>query len=130
LYILKIDVNQEGLKIPKIKYEVYYPLFGDSLIKLNLTVCKNSKIDLSIPTVITESLDKVNQSSGYYNDICYTYTSEDGTDISLSDRKEEFINNNLTVCEEDCDFINYDNELENQFVLARSKLIQQQKLVI
>ena len=130
MYILKIDVNQEGLKIPKIKYEVYYPLFGDSLIKLNLTVCKNSKIDLSIPTVITESLDKVNQSSGYYNDICYTYTSEDGTDISLSDRKEEFINNNLTVCEEDCDFINYDNELENQFVLARSKLIQQQKLVI
>ena len=130
MYILKIDVNQEGLKIPKIEYEVYYPLFGDSLIKLNLTVCKDSKIDLSIPIVITESLDKVNQSSGYYNDICYTYTSEDGTDISLSDRKEEFINNNLTVCEEDCDFINYDNELENQFVLARSKLIQQQKLVI
>ena len=130
MYILKIDVNQEGLKIPKIEYEVYYPLFGDSLIKLNLTVCKNSKIDLSIPIVITESLDKVNQSSGYYNDICYTYTSEDGTDISLSDRKEEFINNNLTVCEEDCDFINYDNELENQFVLARSKPIQQQKLVI
>ena len=130
MYILKIDVNQEGLKIPKIEYEVYYPLFWDSLIKLNLTVCKDSKIDLSIPIVITESLDKVNQSSGYYNDICYTYTSEDGTDISLSDRKEEFINNNLTVCEEDCDFINYDNELENQFVLARSKLIQQQKLVI
>ena len=32
LYILKIDVKQEGFEIPKIAYEVYYPLFGDNLI--------------------------------------------------------------------------------------------------
>ena len=90
LYILKIDVKQEGLKIPKIEYEVYYPLFGRELIKLNLTVCENSKIDLSIPVILSDSLDKINSSSDYYNDICYTYTSEDGTDISLSDRKKRF----------------------------------------
>ena len=36
-----------------------------------------------------------------------TYTSEDGTDISLSDRKCNFVNNNLTVCEEDCNFNGY-----------------------
>ena len=107
LYILKIDVRQEGLKVPKIEYEVYYPLFGGSLIKLNLTACENSKIELSIPVELTESLDKINSSSKYYNDICYTFTSENGTDISLSDRKKEFINNNLTVCEEDCTFTGY-----------------------
>ena len=110
LYILKIDVKQKGLKIPKIEYEVYYPLFGESLIKLNLTVCQGSKIDLSIPVELTESIDKMNSSSNYYNDICYTYTSEDGTDISLADRKKEFIDNNLTVCEEDCDFVDYDHD--------------------
>ena len=108
LYILKIDVKQKGLKIPKIEYEVYYPLFGESLIKLNLTVCQESKIDLSIPVELTENIDKMNSSSNYYNDICYTYTSKDGTDISLADRKKQFVNNNLTVCEEDCDFIDYD----------------------
>ena len=107
LYILKIDVKQDGLKIPKIAYEVYYPLFGGNLIKLNLTACQESKIDLSIPVVLSDDLDKVNQSSNYYNDICYTYTSEDGTDISLSDRKKDFVNNNMTVCEEDCDFTDY-----------------------
>ena len=53
----------------------------------------------------------MNSSSDYYNDICYTYTSEDGTDISLADRKRNFVNNNLTVCEEDCDFTGYDNVL-------------------
>ena len=110
LYILKIDVKQKGLKIPKIEYEIYYPLLGGALIKLNLTVCENSKIDLSIPVTLTNDIDKVNSSSEYYNDICYTTTSEDGTDISLADRKKEFVDNNLTVCEEDCDFVNYDYE--------------------
>ena len=28
------------MKIPKIEYKVYYPLYTDKLIKLNLTECK------------------------------------------------------------------------------------------
>ena len=107
LYILKIEVKQKGLKIPKIVYEVYYPLLGDNLIKLNLTVCKNSKIVISIPVALTEDIDIINPKSDFYNDICYTYTSEDGTDISLLDRKKNFVDNNLTICEEDCDFNEY-----------------------
>ena len=109
LYILKIDVKWEGLKIPKIAYEVYYPLFGDNLIKLNLTVCKDSKIEISIPVVLTDDIDQINPASEYYNNKCYTYTSEDGTDISLSDRKNNFVNNNLTICEEDFNFNGYIN---------------------
>ena len=107
LYILKIDVKQEGLKIPKIAYEVYYPLFGDKLIQLNLTACKDTKIELSLPVILTEDIDIINPKSEYYNDICYTFTSEDGTDVSLSDRKQNFVNNNLTVCEDDCNFNEY-----------------------
>ena len=103
LYILKIDVKQESIKIPKIAYEVYYPLFGDNLIKLNLTACKDSKIEFSIPVALTDDIDKINPASDYYNDICYTYTSKDGTDISLSDRKNDFVKNDLSLCEENCD---------------------------
>ena len=69
--------------------------------------CKDVKINLNIPLKIEENIDKLNSSSGYYNDICYTTTSENGTDISLSDRKKNFVNNNLNVCEEDCDFVEY-----------------------
>ena len=83
-------------------------LNNESLIQLDLKVCKDLKVDVSVPVIITGNIDKVNSSSGYYNDICYTYTSEDGTDISLADRKKEFVNNDLTVCEEDCDFVDYD----------------------
>ena len=54
--------------------------------------------------LLTDDIDKINSASEYYNDICYTFTSEDGTDISLSDRKNNCVNNNLTVCDVDCNF--------------------------
>ena len=41
-------------------------------------------MDLSVPVIITENLDLLNTSSGYYNDICYTATSDTGTDIPLN----------------------------------------------
>ena len=36
LYILKIDVKEKGMKIPKVEYEVFYPLNGTELIKLKI----------------------------------------------------------------------------------------------
>ena len=94
----------------KIEYDVYAKLFGKNLIKLNLTICKKNKISISIDIVITDHLDKLNSSSGYYNDICYITTSKDGTDISLKDRQTEFVDNNKMVCQENCDFSEYDHD--------------------
>ena len=108
LYMKKIDISQEGMKIPKVEYDVYSKLLGENLIKLNLTVCEKSKISILIPIEITDNIDKLNSSSGYFNDICYITTSEDGTDISLNDRQKDYIDNNKMVCQEDCDFTNYD----------------------
>ena len=110
LYMKKIEVVQEGMKIPKIEYDVYCKLFGVNIIKLNLTSCRNSKISISIPIKLDENLDILNLSSNYYKDICYTTTSEDGTDITLKNRKKEFIDKNKTVCQDDCEFSNYDYE--------------------
>ena len=109
LYIKKIDVIQEGIKIPKIEYDIYTRINGTNLQKLNLSICKGTNINLYIPIKITEDLDKLNISSGYYNDICYKTTTEKGTDIILEDRQKEFINNNKTVCQEDCIFSKYDD---------------------
>ena len=112
IYIKKIDVNQPGMKIPKIEYSIYSKLSGTHLEKLNLSICDNTKISLSVPVEINESLDKLNTTSGYFNDICYTSTSDSGTDISLKDRRNEFINNNKTVCQENCDFSEYDSDIK------------------
>ena len=111
LYLLKVDAYFDYLNFPKIEYEVYYKFSQNGLLeKLDLSVCKNIKIEIEIPINITiNELDKYNMSSDLYNDICYTFTSESGTDKPLKDRQNEFINNNMSVCEENCDFYEYDN---------------------
>ena len=101
------------MKIPKIEYEIYYPLNGgNNLTKLNLTSCKDTKIEISIAVKINDKIDKYNLSSDYYNDICSRTTSESGTDISLKDRRNDFVDNNMSLCEENCELIdyNYNNE--------------------
>ena len=108
IYMKKMEIHQEGMKTLKVEYDVYAKLIGQNLIKLNLTVCENSKIYISIPIIINEHLDKYNVSSGYYNDICYTTTSEYGTDITLKDRQKEFIKKDKIICQENCDFSEYD----------------------
>ena len=100
------------MKIPKIEYEVYYQLFSEQLIKLNLKYCLNTKIDILIPVSIKDDIDKYNPSSCYYNDFCTKATSESGTDISLYDRRNLFIENNMSLCEEDCDLTDYDHITE------------------
>jgi len=108
LYILQLIYEEIGMKIPKVEYEVYYPLHNNNtLIKLNLSLCERTKIEISIPIRINDILDKYNPKSAYYNDICYKATSNYGTDLNLKDRIYEFIENNMTLCEEKCDLIDY-----------------------
>ena len=106
LLILKIDIFEEGLLIPIIEYEIYNSKIKE---KLNLNICKNDKIKIYIPVSINENnLFKYNSSDYYYNDICYSYTTENKTDITLKDRRIEYINNNLSLCENNCEYKGYD----------------------
>ena len=108
LYILQIISEEEGMKIPKLEYEVYYPLYNSSnLTKLNLSFCQRTKIEISISVTINDTLDKYDSKSTYYNDICSKTTSESGTDIILNDRRNEYVDNNMTLCEENCELIGY-----------------------
>ena len=105
LIMLKIEYYQEGLLIPIIEYEIYN--IKEKII-LNLTVCENEKIQVSIPVNIDEdNLFKYNISSDYYNDICFPFTTENKTDIILIDRRNEYINNNMTLCESNCELSGY-----------------------
>ena len=124
LFIKKIDITQDGFRIPKIEYDIYYKIYdinGTYLKKLNLSACKDINIDLSIPIVLNEDIDKLNESGDYYNDICYPTTSESGTDITLDDRRKEFINSNNTVCQEDCYLADYDKDNQRAKCSCKAK---------
>ena len=79
------------------------------------------KINLSIPIEISENIDILNSSSDYYNDICYPATSDTGTDILLKDRKNEFIDSNKTICQEDCEFSEYNYDTKKAKCFCKPK---------
>ena len=110
LLILKIDSFIAGSIIPIIQYEVYHP---DNKSKLDLSSCKN-KIEINIPVVIDENnLYKYEPKSDYYNDRCYTNTSDKEKDKPIGSRRKEFVNNNLALCETECEYKGYDFETKN-----------------
>ena len=107
LIILKSGISLENLLMPLIKYKVFNPKTKQSL---NLTYCEKMFINISIPVLINEEdLFKHDPSSDYYNNKCFSYTTENKTDIILDDRRNEYINNNMFLCEEDCKYDSYNS---------------------
>ena len=136
LIIYKIEEKEEEFLIPLIEYEIFNSKTNE---KLNLNICENLNISISIPVFINETiLYKYNPNNNYYNDICNTSISEYGTDMTLYDRKNEYNNNNYFLCLVNCAYFNYnlDNKkvicqckAENGIYFDKTKLLNKLKLI-
>ena len=101
-----------------VQYEVYEPI---NKTKLNLQVCKNTSIDLYLPISLkekTQNLYNELKAYGYdlfdindtfYINICAQFTSENGTDVVLSDRINNYYTNE-TACQGNCQYSEYFSE--------------------
>ena len=56
--------------------------------------------------------DLFNINDSFYQDICTPYKSKDGTDVLLSDRKNDYYDNNATTCQANCEYSAYYSELK------------------
>ena len=123
LIVYKIDIKNEDLSTTYVQYEIYDPKTYDYI---NLEICEGIFINIYAPVTLeenTEILFKSMSDSGYnlfnlndsfYNDICSTYTTKDGTDLTLLDRKNIIYdqNTNISMCQEGCSLINYNITLK------------------
>ena len=117
ILILKMDFFEDGLKIPIIEYEIY-----NNVTKNNLDLKDCDKVNISIPVSINENkLYLYNSSSNYYNDICYSYTTDNKTDIILSDRRSQYINNNMSLCEANCQYEGYNYDTKESLCECKVK---------
>ena len=126
IFIFKIDLKSNNSLAIYVQYELFNPY---TLEYIPLDICKDIIININIPVFLnedTESLYKSLNNSGYnlfdsndsfYNDICATYTTENGTDITLLDRKMIIYDKNkdIYLCQEGCKF-----DIYNEFT-KRSK---------
>ena len=120
LLIFKSDIYYEGLLSPIVIYELYHPT---TKIRLDLILCQDVQINITVPVKINENdLYKHDPTNKFYNDICYSYTSEKGTDITLNDRQDEFIDKNLSLCESGCNYTSYDSKNQKVVCNCMTKL--------
>ena len=104
LILLKLEHDVEKFKIPIIEYQ----LFTKDGKSLNLSYCDKIPEQVSIPVNISVSDEYIHDpNSDFYQDRCYPYTSEYGTDLPIYDRKKNFNEKFLSLCEKNCIYIGY-----------------------
>ena len=116
LIIFKIDIKNLEESTTYVKYEIYHP---ETLKKLELDICSDLKINIFAPVYLNDeelslfsSLDKAgynlfDSNDSFYNDFCTPYTTVNGTDILLEDRKKDIYskNGNKTLCQDECELL-------------------------
>ena len=121
LIMLKFDIKPENETSTYVQYEIYDPLLE---IFLELEECSKSNVIINVPIDLNsemEGLYKWLLESGYnlfdskdsfYNDICAAFTTQNGTDILLYDRRMDIYQStvNISLCQDGCDFQFYNIE--------------------
>ena len=120
LLIFKMDLELNNTPPMVLNYEVYNP---NNFTKLNLSLCEGMKIKVYSPyTPSKESLSKLlklnesgydlyNPNDSFYQDICSPFTTDNGTDILLSDRKADYFED-ISLCEDGCTYEGYDYTIQ------------------
>ena len=120
LYILKIDAKIEGKTGPSIVYKIFYPLLDPNKLEpLDLTLCEGDEINVSYHMKLENSY-LYDKESPYYHDICFPYSSNGKVDLNLEDRIQNYSENNMSLCEENCQYIGYD--AINEEVLCKCEI--------
>ena len=118
LIVYKIDVKTSDLTSTFVQYEVYNP---DNMNNpLNLDICEKVIIDVPVDvgnemkeiynTISDDDYNLFDSEDSFYQDICTTYTSLNGTDMILSDRKKDIygITSDIKSCQTGCTTESYD----------------------
>ena len=130
LLILKIDVKKGETKSTAVEYEVYNPYTKE---KIDLEICSNTSIAIYAPISLNnkenslyndlneQGYDLFDANNSFYIDPCAPYTSTNGTDVSLRDRKDFYYNEDIVLCEDNCKYIKVDTQTEKVYCDCKVK---------
>ena len=105
LLIFKIEHNVPSFKIPIIEYVI---LTENGRVNIDLNACSGTPVNYLIPVDISEDkLYLYDPKNDFYNDLCHPHTSDSGTDITLYDRKNDYNVQNMSLCENGCEYDGY-----------------------
>ena len=129
LIIIKADIPFQFNLKEYFLMETYYQIFSYSLgAILPLSVCKEEGVFIEITkpltslvltknsenqlksktiSVLTNGYDVFDTNSPFYNDICTPYTNENGNDVLLDLRRNDYYNENMNLFNNGCKLARY-----------------------
>ena len=125
MIIIKSEYKSDKASDKNIKYSIYEPY---NRTQLNLSLCYNYPINLLIPLELDEETKKLyeqineegynmfNLNDPFYQDVCTSFDSPNGTDILISDRFNYILNNNNLKCQTNCKYSFYFKPLKFSIV--------------
>ena len=119
--MVKLDIKNSSLNATYVQYEIFNP---HNFTKVSLEICKNITIKIKVPVPLEESqlslisnlqnqgFNAFDINDSFYNDICSTYTAQNGADMVLSLRKTLIYDSvkEIYLCQEECEFESFDSE--------------------
>ena len=123
LIIFKIDIENSNKSYTYVQYEIYNP---ETYQQLSLDICNNLLINITIPAKLDSETQFVYEklkdygynlfdiNDKFYNDICTKYTTENSTDILLTDRRNDiyYKYGNKAICQDGCNLASYNGSSE------------------
>ena len=114
LIILQIDI----IPITGMSNKVEYRVYDQNYNMLDLSLCNensisiyygtNDNINIELIELLTQqNINIFDKNSNFYNSRCISFSIDDN-DISINDRQNS-IYNNISVCENGCTYISYNN---------------------
>ena len=133
LIVYKVDIKNSDLSATYVQYEIYHPI---TKIQLNMSLCNEMKITIDTPVDIGNQMEELynslsdsgynlfNSNDSFYQDICTTYTTINGNDMLLSDRKKDIysLSADISMSQTGCTLESYNSETKKLNVIAISKI--------
>ena len=112
LTVLKMSIARKG-QTDQLSYAFYNSQTGE---RLDLSICAGEKVEVIVSMNTTKGVnitqaeqfasigvDVYNSSDPFFNDVCFPFTSEDGKDVTLDDRRVNYYQN-VSFCEAGCTY--------------------------
>ena len=125
IYNLGNLMNLKDIKNNNNPLEIQYPLYN--------YINNNSPVNKRNSEFLVENIKKIyenypdvelsNLNDPFFNDICSAFTTEEGTDITLNDRRKEYYVN-VSLCEVNCILIKVTNKDSNPRALCNCEIKQ------
>ena len=120
LIIMKIDLLRENALTNQLDYIIFAPIEGN---KLDMTVCSSLYVRTIYPLLYNNSnnynisinfdlaynlsllgYDVFNAEDPLFNDFCMNFSSSDGKDVTIKDRRNDYFQN-VSLCEQNCQYL-------------------------